>query len=320
MKTLSKLSIIALVIVFTLSMAGPASAATNTVDLGTTVNFSVLAGQHITNVPTSIITGDTGLSPASGSFYSGLTSSEVTGTIYAVDSAGPTNSVNNPSLLTTAKNDLTTAYTDASNRTPSTTFATTDNQLGGKTLTAGVYAFGHGDTANLTAASPLILDGQGDSGSVFIFQASSDLVTASNSVVELENGAQACNVFWQVTSSATLGTGSTFVGNILALTSITDTGSSNIQGRLLARNADVILNKTTITKATCSTPNNTNTNSNTTSNNTTTGLNSSLANTKLPNTGVNPNSNQQIPWKVVVPTAVLTTLFFVYIVRKNRIF
>jgi len=223
-----------------------ASAATP-VQLHTAAPFAVLAGTAVTDVPTSAITGDVGLSPAVGGAYAGLKQAEVTGTIYAVDAAGPTSAVNNPGLLTLAKNDLTTAYVSAAGDLPTTTYVAGDNQLGGKTLTTGVYAFGHAATANLTAASPLVLNGNGDPGAVFVFQASSDLVTASNSVVQLENGAQACNVFWVVGSSATLSSSSTMVGTVMALTSATlDTGAT-VQGRILARNGDVTLDANTIT-------------------------------------------------------------------------
>ncbi|MEI7792190.1 MAG: ice-binding family protein [Candidatus Berkelbacteria bacterium] len=244
----------ALVSLFTFAIAGYAHAATTTVSLGTSSSFAVLAGTAITDVPSFVITGNVGLSPAAGSNYAGLTQAEVTGSIYSVNAAGPLGYVENAALLTTAKNDLTTAYVDAAGRTPTTDYGAGDNQLGGKTLTAGVYAFGHATTANITAATPLTLDAQGDPNAVFIFQASSDLVTASSSVVQLINGAEACNVFWQVTSSVTFGTSSTFVGTVMALTSITDNGSSTINGRLLARNAEVALNKTTIIASTCAAP------------------------------------------------------------------
>lgn len=226
--------------------------AATTVNLGTASNFAVLAGTAVTNIPTSVITGDVGLSPASGSNYSGLTQAEVTGTIYAVDGAGPGGSVNNPGLLTTAKNDLTAAYLDAAGRTTTQAFVAGDNQLGGQTLATGVYSFGHATTANITAAQPLRLDAQGDPNAAFIFQASSDLITASGSSVQLINGAQACNVFWQVTSSTTLGTNSTFVGTIMSLTTGTMTTGANLQGRILSRNGAVNLDSNTITRpATC---------------------------------------------------------------------
>jgi hypothetical protein len=231
-----------------------AAFAATTVQLGTATPFAVLAGTAVTDVPTSAITGDVGLSPAAGSNYAGLSPAEVTGTIYATDATGPAGSVNDPALLTTAQNDLTTAYVSAAGDLPTTTFTAGDNQLGGQTLVAGVYAFGHASSANITAASPLVLNGQGDPNSVFVFQASSDLTTASNSVVQLENGAQACNVFWQVSSSATLDSASTFVGTIMALTSATlDTGAT-VQGRVLARNGAVTLDANTITApTTCAT-------------------------------------------------------------------
>jgi len=227
-------------------LTGTAGAA-QTVQLGTAAPFAVLGATAVTDIPTSSITGDVGLSPAAGTNYAGLTQAEVTGTIYSTNGTGPAGNVDDPALLTQAQNDLTTAYVSAAGQPPTSTFASGDNQLGGKTLTAGVYAFGHAATANITAASPLVLNGEGDANSVFVFQASSDLVTASDSVVQLENGAQACNVFWQVGSSATLASGSTFVGTIMALTSATLDSGATVQGRVLARNGEVSLDANTIT-------------------------------------------------------------------------
>ncbi len=245
-------------------IAQPASAA-QAVQLGTAAPFAVLAGTAVSDVPTSSITGNVGLSPTGGASITGLTQLEVTGSIYSTDGAGPGGTVNNPALLTTAKNDLTTAYVAAAGQPPTSTFSAGDNQLGGQTLTAGVYAFGHASTANITAASPLVLNGLGDPNSVFVFQASSDLVTASNSVVQLENGAQACNVFWEVGSSATLNSGSTFVGTLMALTSATLNSGATVQGRILARNGAVSLNANTITvPSTCATTTTTTTTSTTT--------------------------------------------------------
>jgi hypothetical protein len=216
-----------------------AKAAPDRVLLGTAESFAVLAGQAVTNTGLSVITGDIGVSPGSsvGGFPPGTV---VNGTIHSADA-----------VAQQAQADLTTAYLDAAGRTPTTTFTETDNQLGGKTLTSGVYAFGHADTANITAADPLILDAEGDPDAVFIFQSSSDLVTASGSEVRLINGAQFCRVFWQVTSSATLGTNSTFIGHILALTSITAATGAEVQGQLLARNGTVTLDTNVITNGPC---------------------------------------------------------------------
>lgn len=125
--------------------------------------------------------------------------------------------------------------------------------LGGQTLTPGVYEDNDApDSLGITGT--LTLDAQGDPDAVFIFKTGSTLTTAASSNVALINGAQACNVFWQVGSSATLGVGTLFKGNILALASITDAGGSTVEGRLLARNGAVTLNNTTVTKATCVVP------------------------------------------------------------------
>jgi len=226
-------------------------AVTTSVGLGTSGNFAVLGASAIndTNPPSTII-GHVGLSPTTGAAI-GITAAEVTGTIYAVNNAGPAGSVNNPGLLTTARADLSTAYTDAFGRTPTTTY-TPIHDLGGATLTSGVY----NDPSSLAITGTLTLDAGGDANAIWIFQAGSTLTTAASSKVVLTNGAQACNVFWQIGSSATLGTSTTFVGNILAFTSITDNGSSNVNGRLLAASTTdttgaVTLNHTTVTKSTC---------------------------------------------------------------------
>jgi hypothetical protein len=299
MKIFNKRTASILAVVSALVLSAPLQAAT-TVSLGTAVSFAVLAGTGVTNVPTSVITGDVGLSPAAGSNYAGLTAAQVTGTIYAVDATGPGGSVVNPALLTTAKNDLTAAYLDAAGRTPTTTFVAGDNQLGGQTLTPGVYRFPHASTANLTAASPLVLDAQGDANAVFVLQATSDLITASGSVVSLVNGAQACNVFWQVGSSATLGSNSTFKGTIMALTSAALATGANVQGRVLARNGAVTLNANTITRTICSTPTTT------------------TAVPGLPNAGITPEQ-KSTPWNVIIPAGVVTVAVLITIARRKLV-
>src|ERR1039458_332689 len=225
-----------------------------TVNLGTASSFAILAGSQITDAggASTIVSGDVGLSPATGAAI-GLTAPQVIGgTIYSVNAFGPLGSVNNPGLLTTAKNDLSTAYTDAANRPVpgGNAFGVTDNQLGGKTLLSGAYSFGHAATANLIGT--LTLDAQGNANAVWIFQASSDLITASRSSVVFKDGiGDPCNVFWEVGSSATLGTYTTFVGNIMAYASVgLDTGAI-LDGSALAENAAVTLDHNTITQDNC---------------------------------------------------------------------
>jgi len=219
-------------------------AAESTVDLGTTSTFAILAGETITNTGTTTISGDAGsdVGVYPGSTIPGEAFIVTTGTIHKADATAYQ-----------AKLDLQLAYDDAAGRSVTTTFTGTDNQLGGKTLTTGVYRFGHADTANLTAAQPLILDAQGDPNAVFIFQATSDLVFASNSVVRLINGARYCRVFWQVASDVTINTYATFVGHIFAYNSIWVRTGATVQGQLLARNGEVTLDTNTIMNGLCPT-------------------------------------------------------------------
>jgi Ice-binding-like len=207
----------------------PSGAAVTTVDLGTAGSFAVLAGTTVTNTGPSAIVGDLGVSP--GSAVTGFPPGVVTGgTIHAADA-----------VAAGAQTDLTTAYNDAAGRTPT---ASVGPFIGnGQTLVSGVY----NASSSLEVGGALTLDAQGDPSAVFIFQAGSTLVTDSASNIVLANGALACNVFWQVGSSATLGTGSTFSGNILALTSITVTTGDTVTGSALARNGAVTLDDDTVT-------------------------------------------------------------------------
>lgn len=206
------------------------------IDLGTAANFAILAGTKITDGPplfSSTITGDVGLSPTTGAAITGLTAAQVTGTIYTVDGLGASGGLNNPGLLTIAKNDLTDAYVAAAGATPTGTILA--NQFGGLNLGPGVYNLAiPTNPGDLTGT--LTLSGSG----LFVFQLGADLQTAIASSVVFENGANACDVIWQVGSSANL-LGADFDGTILALTSITLGAGVTVHGRLLARNGEVTL-------------------------------------------------------------------------------
>jgi len=194
-------------------------------------NFSILAGSTVTNTGPTVVSGDIGVSP--GTAVTGFPPGLLGGTIHLADGAAAN-----------AQATLTNAYVDASTRSGGTPES---GDLVGKTLNTGVYT----STSSLDLSGDLTLDAQGNPDAVFIFQIASTLTTSSGSHIILANGAKACNVFWQVGSSATLGTASVFKGNILALTSITVTTGVNLQGRVLARNGAVTLDSDTITGCTC---------------------------------------------------------------------
>lgn len=213
-----------------------------TVIMGTTTNYVVLAGSLISNVPTSAITGNIGLSPSAGSMITGFGSNEITGTVYTVDATGPEGSVADAVGLTTAKNDLTVAYNDAAGRT-SKDFVLLAGNIGGLTLTPGLYK----STGSLEISSEdLTFDAEGNPNAIFIIQIASSLTTTSGRKIILSGGALASNIFWQVGTSATLGTTSVFKGTIMADQSISLNTGATIEGRLLARIGAVTLNSNTV--------------------------------------------------------------------------
>jgi serine protease AprX len=199
--------------------------------LGTADSFAVLAGSTITNTGLSTVNGDLGLSP--GTAVTGFGPGIVNGTTHAANA-----------VALQAQSDLTAAYDDAAGRIPP---VAAPADLGGLTLTPGVYR----NASSLGLTGELTLDAQGDPDALFVFQAGSTLITASASQVKLVNGAQACNVFWKVGSSATLGTSTRLAGNILALTSISMNDGVTLNGRALARNGAVTLINDTITAGHC---------------------------------------------------------------------
>ena len=238
MKKLSKNPILTILITafFVFGLVGLVIAATQ-VNLGTADDFAVLAGSGITNTGATTITGDVGTYPTATE--TGFVSVTLNGTNHFGDAT-----------TQGAKTALVTAYDNAEGQTPPTTTYPPIHDLGGETLTAGIYK----DPSSFGITGTLTLNAEGNPDAVFIFQAGSTLITEVGSEVVLINGAQACNIFWQVGSSATLKTDSIFKGNILALTDISLQNGANVEGRLLARNGAVTLIGNTITKATCVVP------------------------------------------------------------------
>ncbi len=222
-----------LLLVGVLLVPSQADAAEAPVGLGTAGSYSVLGGTTVTNTGPSTLSGDLGVSP--GSAITGFPPGKVGGATHAGDAQAAQ-----------AQSDLTIAYNDAAGRAPTANVA---GDLVGKTLTAGVYK----STGPLGLTGTVTLNGQGNPNAVFIFQIASTLITASASHVNVINAAQACHVFWQVGSSATLGTTSSFKGTIMALTSIAVKTGAVVQGRALARNGAVTLDNDTFTAANCGT-------------------------------------------------------------------
>jgi hypothetical protein len=216
-----------------------------TVNLGTSENYVILAQTAINNGPTSAITGDLGLSPAATSYITGLaltdatgyaTSSQVTGQVFAADMVSPTS--NN---LTTAIGDMQTAYTDAAGRpTPDFLELSTGN-LGGLTLTPGLYKW----TSTVTLPSDVIISG--GANDIWIFQISGDLLMSSAVNITLGGAAQAKNIFWQIAGQATIQTDAHFEGIILSKTGITFQAGASLDGRALAQTA-VILSSNAVTQ------------------------------------------------------------------------
>ena len=196
------------------------------VTLGSTVTFAALAGSTLTNTGPSIVNGNLGVSP--GTAVTGFPpGSVINGAIHAAD---PT--------AATAQGDLTIAYNDAAGRSGPTLLV--GGALANQSLAPGLY----NATTSLGISGNLTLDGGGNPGAVFIFQIGTTLTTATGSQIILSGGAQAANIFWQVGSSATLGTTSIFKGTIMALQSVTVATGAALNGRALARNGAVTLDAT----------------------------------------------------------------------------
>jgi uncharacterized repeat protein (TIGR01451 family) len=235
---------VAIVLPAALLTAAPfhAALAATAPSLGAAGSFAVLGASTVTNTGPTVIIGDLGIAPGLASSVTGFPPGTVLGTIYA----GPVV----PDLTATlAQGANTAAYLDAQGRPCGVVLTGQDLGSVGP-LVPGVYCFG--SSAQLTGT--LTLDAGGDPNAFWVFQIGSALTTASNSKVLLVNGGNNCNVFWQVTSSAVLGTTTSFIGNILALASITLNTGANVFGRTLAQTGAVTLDSNLVTTSACGAP------------------------------------------------------------------
>jgi hypothetical protein len=217
------------------------------VSLGLSGNYVILAESGISTTGVTAVTGNMGISPSAATFITGFalilpaggafsTSSLVTGNIYAPGYANPT-----PANLTTSITNMSTAFTTANGIAPTVTELLAGN-LNGQTLATGVYKWSTG----LLITNSLILDGGGDPCASFVFQVAGDLTIANNTIITLQNGADAKNIFWVVAGSkAQLGTTVDFKGTILCKTLISLNTGAKVLGRLLAQTA-VTLNASTV--------------------------------------------------------------------------
>jgi hypothetical protein len=223
---------------------GGSTASRGAVDLGSAINFVILAKSAINNGPTSNVTGDLGLSPAATSYVTGLAltnstgfalSSQVTGKIYAADMDTPT-----PINLTTSVNNMVTAYNDAAGRTLPDYFELGAGNIGGLTLTQGLYKW----TNTVIVPTSVVISG--GANDVWIFQVAGNLTLSSAVNITLSGGAQAKNIFWQVAGEVTIGTTAHFEGVVMSRTGITLRTGASMKGRALAQTA-VILDSNVIT-------------------------------------------------------------------------
>jgi len=210
------------------------------VNLGVAGDFVILSKSGITDVYKSAVTGDIGSSPISGSAIL-LKCAEVTGTIYTVDAAGPLPCrITNASRLTTAVSNMQTAYTDAAGRSNPNFMNLGAGNIGGKTLTPGLYKF----TTSVVIPTDITI--KGSSTDVWIFQVAGTLKMSSAVKITLTGGAQAKNIFWQTSGAVTLGTTSHFEGNILSQTGINLQTGASINGRMLAQTAVTLQQNTVV--------------------------------------------------------------------------
>lgn len=254
-----------------LSQAAGSRLALAVVPLGTATSFAVLGGSEVTNTGHSVVTGDLGVSP--GSSVTGFPPGIVNGNLHSSADF----------VTTLAQINDTATYLNLKGQSCPATNDLTGKDLGGLTLNPGVYCFS--SSAGLTGK--LTLNAQNDPSSIFIFQIGSSLTTASDSSVVMMGGGNYCNVYWQVTSSATLGTTTSFKGNILALASITLNNGASVSGRVLAQTAAVTMDNNRVDMSACGSTTTSTTSSTTSQSSTSTSSStttSSSTNTSIPST------------------------------------
>jgi hypothetical protein len=211
------------------------------VDLGVSGNFVILSKTGITDVYQSAVTGDIGSSPITGAAIL-LSCSEVAGAIYTVDAAGPLPCrLTDATRLTLAVGDMQTAYTDAAGRSNPDFLNLGAGDIGGKTLTPGLYKW------TSAVLIPTDIEISGGPNDIWIFQIDGTLDMSSSVNITLTGGAQAKNIIWQTAGAVTLGTTSHFEGTILCKTGINLQTGASINGRLMAQTA-VTLQMNTVTQ------------------------------------------------------------------------
>ncbi len=214
-----------------ISQASAATVADGPIDLGTAIDYGVLGASAVTNTGPTVVNGDLGIAPGTSiTGFGGLPNGVVNGTVHQTDA-----------VAVQAQRDALTAYGTAASLTPTRTGLAELNTL---SLSPGVYS---GGALSLADTGTLTLTGGEDS--VWVFQAESTLIIGSSSRIAITGGATACNVFWQVGSSATLGTAADFQGTVVADQSVTVTTAAQVEGRVIALNGAVTLDTNTISAA-----------------------------------------------------------------------
>jgi type VI secretion system secreted protein VgrG len=303
MKRFTKHSVVLLLVVaFVMGITGQALAATSP-SLGTAGSYSVLGHTTVTNTGGTTMPGDLGISIGGAP------------TGFPPGSVGPPGSIRNAGDSLAAQNANTATFL-ALNAAPNVTcdanYGAGPHELAGSTLTPGIYC---ADAFQLSGT--LYLDALGNPDAVWIFRTALSTLNTSagvNASVQFSGDVSGspCNVWWQVASSATIGSGTSFIGNILALTSISMGTGASLNGRALAQTGAVTLNTNTFTGAACLS-------ASTYASNTTATTTPATVVPKFPNTGVAPTNKSVNSWSYIIPAGLVIALFSLYVARKKQL-